>query len=145
MLNGEIDKLIHVTNCQGSMGSGVAWEIRNRVPDAYIAYKALEEGRGLALGDTSYGGDVFNLNGQQYYGTDGRRYLNYGALAQGLMEVADCWAREARPGVTLGLPYLMGCDRAGGDWAIVSEMIEHILGDFNVKVYSLNGYDARWH
>ena len=87
VLTGEVDHLLHITNCRGVFGSGIAKQIREQIPDAYKAYKNLEDSFGLALGDMSFChvrneiGAVFNLNAQENYGR-GRRQLNYGALAQ---------------------------------------------------------------
>lgn len=138
VMTGETTHLLQITNCMGSMGSGIAFQIKSQIPDAYKAYKQLERDRGLKLGDVSYChvrngmGCVFNLNGQYEYGRN-KRQLNYGALAQCLNHL-DAYLDT---GDTIAVPYLMGCDRAGGDWEVVSEMLEFLLKDFEVVVYKL--------
>jgi O-acetyl-ADP-ribose deacetylase (regulator of RNase III) len=139
LIECEVDVLLHVCNNKGVMGSGIALEIKNRIPDAYESYKYVHEKFGLELGSTSYGvledenADVLVINmiAQDGYGS-GKRFLNYGALAQCLHAVSLDMTVEK-----IGLPYKMGADRAGGDWTIVLEMIEFYLKDFDVTIYEL--------
>lgn len=134
LLKLENATLIHVTNAQATMGSGIALEIKNRVADAYDVY--MQEAQ--FLGQTTMGFErsntVINMTAQEFYGSNrNHKYLNYGALASCLTQVSE----ETFPGSVIILPYLMGCDRAGGDWAVVSEMVEFILGGFDVRCYKL--------
>ena len=63
LLNNEVDYIMHVCNAQGVMGSGVAKEIKERVPNAYKSYKNLHE-----FGSISECDGVINLVAQEYYG-----------------------------------------------------------------------------
>lgn len=119
-------RLLHVVNCQGVMGSGIALQIKNRVPAAYYHYMHDHENDVLRLGTVSSGEIVVNLAAQNLYGRE-KRQLNYGALACGLSTISGISGE-----FEVVVPYLMGCDRAGGDWEIVSEMLEFYLGDFTV-------------
>lgn len=141
LINGEIDVLLHVCNNKGVMGSGIALEIKNRIPDAYQAYKNHELVCGLSVGDNSYAwldspedSVVVNMIAQNGYGS-GKRFLNYGALANCLCDVRNTFEYEEVKAI--GIPFKMGSDRAGGDWNIVLEMVEYFLKDFNVIVYKL--------
>ncbi len=137
LIDGEIDVLLHVCNNKGVMGSGIALEIKNRIPDAYQSYKYIYDKVGLNLGSVTYGFVgvtdrwVYNMVAQDGYGS-GKRFLNYGALSKCLAIVAT-ETQELR----IGLPYKMGADRAGGDWNIVLELVEYFLKDFDVTVYEL--------
>jgi O-acetyl-ADP-ribose deacetylase (regulator of RNase III) len=137
LINGEIDILLHVCNNKGVMGSGIALEIKSRIPDAYESYKYIHGKFGLELGSGTYGfvADtdrwVYNMVAQDGYGI-GKRFLNYGALSKCLVNIAA----EAR-GSKIGLPYKMGADRAGGDWEIVLELVEFYLKDYDVRIYQL--------
>lgn len=148
LIDGEIQTLLHVCNNKGVMGSGIALEIKNRIPDAYKCYKVRQiiDGMNLPLGSISIGtcskesgdtitfyGKVFNMVAQDGYGK-GIRRLNYGALADCLLHVAE---HRSYSGDIIGIPYLMGSDRAGGDWNIVLELVEYFLKDFNVIIYKL--------
>lgn len=143
LIDGEIDCLLHVCNNKGVMGSGIALEIKNRIPDAYQGYKSAQVANDmkLDLGSVSFGwcgrknhdtGMVCNMVAQDGYGK-GIKHLSYGALS-------DCLRRFKVLSVdTVGIPYKMGADRAGGDWEIVLELVEYFLQDFNVVVYKLEG------
>lgn|SRR3990167_9831398 len=135
LIDGEIDLLIHVCNDLHKMGSGIALEIKNRIADAYTAYKQ----RPSNLGTISFGwsnpnrGMVCNMVAQSGYGK-GIRHLNYAALADCLNKISKGVSVK-----TIGLPFKLGADRAGGDWEIVLELIEYFLKDFNVVIYKLEG------
>lgn len=137
LINGEIDVLLHVCNNKGVMGSGIALEIKNRIPDAYESYEYIHKKFSLLLGGNTYGfvdgtdRFVINMTAQDGYGK-GKRFLNYGALAKCLSIVAS-----GVEYLKVGIPFKMGSDRAGGDWSIVLEMIEYFLKDFNVVIFKL--------
>ena len=148
--NGEINYLIHCCNAQGVMGSGIAKQIKEEIPQAFDVYKnycnRFSNTEDL-MGAVPFGGGVFNLIGQEYYGTTKKRYVNYGAVAKGFSQIFEdvefilgklIQSRLYDGNVVLGLPYKFGCDRAGGDWEIMEELIESLLCcDFKVKVYEL--------
>lgn len=134
LLNGEVDILIHVTNTQGAMGSGIAREIKERCGDAYFVYKTTE----MELGKVSCSDEgVINMNCQTFYGAKGSKYINYGALAECLSKVRKVLSLQSNHKATIGLPYKMGADRAGGDWDVVLELVEYYLKDHTIKIYEL--------
>lgn len=135
-----VDAIAHVCNCQGVMGSGIAQSIKMRYPSAYQAYRRFEEvNSGLRLGTISHaevkpGKHVFNLHAQQFYGTD-KRYLDYEGLYVSLERMRSCMkVSKAR---VLGVPYNMGCDRAGGHWAIVESMLNVVFEDCPILIISV--------
>lgn len=137
LLDVKTGVICHQVNCQGVMGSGIALQIKNRWPEVFNTYTAhvraaqpqefrtyVRPGRSV-LGEIDLvkvqdGLNVANIYGQDGYGMDGRRYTNYGAVAQAF----------ARLKIQLGgydmlyVPYNMGCDRGGADWGVYSEIIE---------------------
>jgi len=125
----QIDYLLHVTNCQGVMGAGLAKQIKANFPDAFNVYT-----RELRLGYISINSGVINMNAQLKYGTKARQ-INYGALGECLARTKHHLSKQDNPAV--GIPYLMGCGLAGGDFEIVLEMVEHYLAEYNVIVYTL--------
>lgn len=127
----EVQCIAHVCNAQGVMGSGIAKSIKDRYPEAFLEYKKKHSIGTVTLSEEDF--PIFNMVAQEFYGR-GKRQLNYGAMAKCLTEVAQ----YTRSTETIGFPYLMGCDRAGGDWEIVLEMIEFIFKDFEVNIYKLN-------
>ena len=139
LINGEVDALLHCCNAKGLMGSGIALEIKNRIPSAYEVYKQNHQLGNTTVGeyqrpDGSYG-FVMNMVAQENYGRGGLRYVHYGMLAKCLWHV-----EMLSYGVTkkIGIPYKLASDRAGGDWQIVLELVEATLGDnFDITVYDL--------
>lgn len=144
LINGDVDVLLHVTNDVGAMGSGIALEIKNKIPNAFEAYSLNHK-----LGHTSVGKltdserYVMNMSAQRMYGTVGSgRFLNYGALADCLSDVmlklmTECTFDKSIYDIKIGIPVRMGAYRAGGDWEIVKEMCDFILG----KLFQLVYYD----
>ena len=146
VLNGDAHILLHIANCQGVMGSGVAKEVRQRIPSAFSNYvKKLKifNTSTDALGSISKSDcyNVFNLHAQDRYGYDGKRYLNYGALVQSLMTVLE-YDFELQDyfetgDLKIAIPYYMGSARAGGDWDTVCEIVEGVLGHHEITAYKL--------
>lgn len=135
----EINVLLHCCNGQGVMNSGIAKQIRQEFPDAFDMYKA----QGYRLGTVSRAEGIFNMVAQEYYGYDGRKYVNYGALANCLKAVdgtlKDYMSHYAP--FKIGIPYKMASDRAGGDWKVVIELVEWFLKDHQIVVYKLEEED----
>lgn len=143
----EFDAIAHVCNCQGVMGSGIAKVIKDRHPDAFKAYKDAERAmqkipayQGLQLGTISRGTattgrSIYNLHAQNFYGTD-KRHINYEALYCCLELVRD--EMESRDEKTLGIPFKMGADRAGGDFRIVMAMVTSIFNQSDIWVTAVD-------
>lgn len=121
----------HQVNCKGVMGAGLAKQVKKTHPFIYFAYKEkcreIKAGAG-GLGDVQFrtasarfGYVVANIFGQDDYGR-GKLYTDYNALRKALEEIA-----ESFPSYTIRIPYFMGCGLAGGDWNIVSQIIEETL------------------
>lgn len=137
LLNDDVDLLIHIANCQGRMGSGIALSIKTRIPSAYDAYKLFEKERTLTLGTVSSDNKVVNLHAQKYYGYDGKRYIDYEALALCLESIKNTLDKRGKS-YRIAVPYRMGCDRAGGSWGIVKSMIsQYLLPDHQILIYKL--------
>lgn len=142
LLNREIDYLVHSTNAQGKFASGIAEEIRKRIPEAYEAYMKqynmwkFTGKKSIPLGDLSSSKGVINLCGQEFYGRGGKRYTNYGAIASGLCDLfgylQDIDTQQPRNTI-IGLP-LIGCGLGGAEEEIIMEIIEHCLGDIYKEV-----------
>ena len=137
--------IAHVCNCKGVMGSGIALAIRYRFPSAYTEYKLFESTHGLALGSVSAAQGpwcpngtvkyIFNLHAQFNYGTEKKQYLDYDALRQCLKTTQNSLIQHGIG--TIGLPYHMGSDRAGGDWDTVLGIIAEELNTVDVVIVKL--------
>ena len=129
--------IVHQVNCCGVMGAGVARAIRNKWPKVFESYhrtcKKFEDyeliGKTLpvAIDDKL----ILNVFGQRLYGYSGR-YTEYPALRQAFASIAERYPNEK-----IAMPYGIGCGLAGGDWEVVSNIIEEIFGD-NAVLYKLD-------
>jgi O-acetyl-ADP-ribose deacetylase (regulator of RNase III) len=141
LLDGEVTMLIHQTNCQGVMGSGIARQIKEKIPNAYKEYKDSERRNGgLYLGGVTIGmvatpkgdGYVFNVNGQDEYQDRLKCNTNYAYLAKGLIGVID----YATVDDIIAMPKI-GAGLGGGDWKIIEALIESAFEGRTVYVYTL--------
>lgn len=137
------DVILHQVNCQGVMGSGVAKQVREKYPSVYLAYKNLCDERGAegVFGlahfcpiDGEKERFIVNMFAQYNFGYDGKCYTDYEKLKWCLAIVNQQCA-----GKSIAVPYLMGCHRGGGDWDVVSKMIEETLVDCDVTLYEYCG------
>lgn len=130
--NDSVDAIAHVCNCQGVMGSGVAKIVKERYPVAFRAYKQYERDHTLTLGSVSFARHldkcVFNLHAQDFYGGD-KRHLDYEGFYKCLEELKRL--SDTLNVKSIAIPYMMGCDRAGGDWNIVCAMIGKVFPESN--------------
>lgn len=143
LLDSGCDYICHQVNCQGVMGSGIAKQIRERFPDVYKYYKDRynkwyygSNEKLLGTIDVVYCRDqnmmVVNMYSQNECGYDGKRYTSYDAFSDALHAIKH----TVREGYTIGFPKYIGCGLGGGNWKIVSTMIEEILGnDYDVYIY----------
>ena len=132
---GRIQAAGHCCNCMKNMGSGIALAFKQKWPQVFQAdldYTDLPANRLGKITYTDIGAEkyVYNLYGQVYYG--GGRNLNYEGIYSALINMRDDCERKRITNV--GFAYKTGCDRAGGDWRIVSNMIEVIFEDEDIAV-----------
>lgn len=136
---------MHCCNAQGAFASGVAGAIRARYPQAYESYMHTyrSQGNKLYLGQVIEANCdphvVLNLIGQENYGRDARKgvvYVSYEALRIALKKVNEI-AHEQNISA-IGCP-LMGAVLAGGDWSVISQIIEEESTSFQPVVYLLDG------
>lgn len=75
-----------------------------------------------------------NLFGQLNYGRSKTRYTDYGALERALTTLKT--EAQAR-GLSVALPYNIGCGLANGEWSLVEEMIGKVFADYEVTLYKI--------
>lgn len=135
ILTTDTKYIAHCCNAQGKMNSGVAKAIRAAYPKAFRVYRDSYETKGLFLGQV-IGADcgkhvILNIIGQQNYGYDGKRYVDYQAIRKAMASI--------NKNVTEPVSFpLIGCGLAGGDWTIMSQIIEEEATNFQPIVYALN-------
>lgn len=130
--------IIHQVNCQGVMGSGVAKAIKESYPIVYQSYRWLynqTENKEQLLGycqfvDIDDNKTVVNLFSQFDYLPRTKRHTSYDAMVKGFERI-----KEVTDG-DLAMPRI-GCGLGGGDWHIVSAIIESVFDDRQIFVYDL--------
>ncbi len=149
LLDSNCDYICHQVNCRGRMRSGIAKQIRERFPNVYEEYRWRYE-RALEIGlnpDKMLGSTdilptpdhkryIVNMYSQRSYGYDGKKYTSYKAFEFILRQLKV----EIPTVCTIGFPKNIGCGLGGGDWKVISGLIETILGDSHeVYIYELEG------
>lgn len=138
--NKEVEVIIHCCNCHNNMGSGIARSIREMFPEAYKADQKTIKSSKDKLGTYSMAsneyGYIINLYAQYDYG--GKKvHLEYDALKKGLITLKSFCDAYDIP--SIGMPYLIGCDRAGGNFEKVTKIVNDIFqeSDINVTFYRI--------
>ena len=148
LLDSDCDYICHQVNCQGVMGSGIAKQIRERWPWVFASYRAHYErckSEGKSLLGNVWGvvidGEgprarwVVNMFAQDNFGYYGGRFTSYDAFAKCLENMRDSLPKDK----TIGFPKNIGCGLGGGNWKVISALIEEILGkDYEVYIYEYN-------
>ena len=147
MFKGGHSYIAHGCNAQGVMGSGVAKIVKDNYRYAYDTYRHVYDTEGLKLGrvirssvshrESGLGNKptIFNCITQDHYGTD-QRYANYGAIQQCIQEIDGYFEHNRRswPLYSVAFP-MIGAGLAGGDWGIISQIIERESNHFHPVVY----------
>lgn len=133
------DKIIvHGCNMQYTFGSGVARLVRDNYSEAYEEYLKQPE---LQLGSISYaesrGKIIVNAITQQFYGRDGRRYVDYNAIRSCMQKVKEL-AFTTFSTSNVSIPKI-GAGLGGGDWEVISSILneDEIINKLNITVWEL--------
>lgn len=115
--------ICHQVNCVGIMGGGLALQVRNRWDHVYQHYLSK---RDWELGDCQ----IVRVNDapHQYVANlAGQVDITPNATEPGALVIALRTARDFANanGLTLYIPYMIGCGIGGGDWDDISRMIEN--------------------
>ncbi len=139
LLEYPLQGIVHQANCMHTMGSGIAAAIRQKYPEAYQAdVNSGARGDSKRLGTFSVAHSVkedkyiYNLYGQYNFGAQAR-FTSYDALDRGLRKIE--YDAKEKCLSTLGCPKLMGCDRGGGSWRIVREIIGDVFDQSPIDFY----------
>ena len=158
LLDSDCTCICHQVNCQGKMNSGVAKFIREKWPNVYDEYiqnylevydliscaigktgaaeataKALLKNVQLIpINDNQF---VVNMFAQENYGYDGERYTSYDAFYDCLLSLREMTSATT----TYAFPRKIGSDRGGANWNVIRTMINEVLGDREVYIYTLDG------
>ena len=116
--------IIHQVNAKYVMGAGIAKQIRAMWPQHYDDYmsKDLKLGHIVRTKVTNYFG-IMGIIAQDGYGRD-KRYTNYKAFKSCLIQIDKL--HQGTPNVKIYMPFGIGCGLAGGEWSVISKLIEEI-------------------
>jgi len=136
--------IIHCCNDIFVFGAGVALSIKNKWPEACIKYKEWGVKSDVKLGDVQFVmvekdiavGNMIAQHG--IYNQGNIPPIRYEALNTALIKVHN---KAKKHNASIHLPYKMCCGLAGGDWAIVEDLIMKNLCDkeIEVKIYRFEG------
>lgn len=128
--------IVHGCNAQGVMGSGVALAIKKKWPQVYREYVEAYALGGWTVGeaqliqDVEEGVHVINAITQEFYGKQPCRYVSYDGVAMAFNAIKhDALALKC----PVNFP-LLGAGLGGGDWVIISTIIDRTLGDDIEKI-----------
>jgi O-acetyl-ADP-ribose deacetylase (regulator of RNase III) len=139
---GKFDVIVHGCNCQNTMGSGIAAEIRMRYPDAYEADTRMDKEYGVeyrryklgkfTTSPIAYGNREFtivNAYTQINFLPRGVDHFEYDSFSRILNKLLVYYGDK-----NIGFPYI-GMGLAGGDKDRIIKMLE----DFAEQVSMKNG------
>ena len=124
------DCIVQVVNNVGAYGAGVSGAIAKKWPSVKQRYKDYL----ILLGNADVFGIGIGLFMANLYAQDGLKSrtnpkpIRYGKLAMALSTL------ELHGFNRIHMPKI-GCGLAGGDWKIVSELIQDVLVDYEQEVY----------
>ena len=140
--------IVHGCNAKGAFASGFAAAVRKGHPAAFEAYMASHRAGGLVLGSVVWARSgtcvIGNCITQPTFGRDGRRHVSYDAL-RACMRMVNAAASDGIPGSQVSDGFdrvampLIGADLGGGDWSVISRILEEELCDVSASVYVLPG------
>lgn len=114
--NGEFSVIAHGCNCFNTMGSGIAKEIKDRIPEAYVVDQATIKGDEDKLGDYTLAetkhGLVANLYTQYTYWLEGELVI-WDKVEEALTKLINGRGGVVEKPLCIGIPYI-GCGLAQG-------------------------------
>ncbi len=134
LLDSTAPILCQQVNCERKMGAGLAKQIVQRYPDVLQAFRNNDPILGgVFLYTLPTGQKLANLYAQSHTRRyDGECCTDYEALRTALHQVRIYARSQAIP--LIAIPYGMGCGLAGGDWGVVSAMVENVFNQSGVEV-----------
>lgn len=136
--------IAHQVNCLGIMGGGVAKQIKAKWPIVYQEYKDfiidyeacnLKSALGAVCTTTVEGHAIINIFGQENI-SNSKCMTDYKAVRGAFEDFISnyrCalhipWESQ----VPIAIPYKFGCGLAGGDWNIMTEVLEALEEQENI-------------
>lgn len=137
--------IAHGCNAMGVMGSGIAKSIREKYPVVFTRYRELFEhycvfnsNTHIPLGMTQYvdveNRTVINVITQETYGSNFAHYkfVSYDAIHNAFKQINK--TMDDKNINQIGIPKI-GAGLGGGDWGVISAIIESCMPNKQVMVY----------
>lgn len=141
---GQFDVIIHGANCFHTMGAGIAKSIKKEFPKAFEADKETNFGDRNKLGTISLA--TFQINEEADFLTVINAYTQFGIRQHGYSSPIDYTAVDncfyeiqkqfGYKHLRFGIPKI-GAGLAGGDWEVISRIIENYLGQEDLTLVVL--------
>lgn len=130
--------LAHGCNSKGKMGKGIALEIKNRFNFAYLDYVKSDRELGTVVRSHSLSCVIYNCITQQNYGNNPNiQYVSYEAIEKCVDFISKDLEWHQNPDlVRVAMPKI-GSSLGGGDWNIISEIIEKSSKSFTPLVFTI--------
>ncbi len=136
--------LIHGCNCYGVMGAGVARIVRKFYPLAFVEDKKTGKGDSSKLGRYTHSKqkhhyypeqDIIVINAYTQYGYSWNSYnsqvVDYHAIRTVMTSIEKDF-----PEKSISMPRI-GAGLAGGNWKIISDIINDVFKEHNITVFYL--------
>jgi len=145
-LDGHYDVIVHGCNCHCTMGSGIAREIKEKIPEAYEADLATTKGDKSKIGSFTYwsvrnrlGENLTVINAYTQYDFLPRNvdHVEYEGLRKIFKKLNNEY-KGSEPGFTIAYPAI-GAGLANGNWHKISQIINEELIDVNHVFVKFNG------
>lgn len=155
LLESSCDIICHQVNCQRVMGSGIAKQIRDKWPEVYEDYCSeidfmynngfIKQSSDL-LGMVSCiklenGRYIINFFSQDKFLPRGVCHTDYEAFTRCCKALKNFITEYNldKSNTIIGFPYKIGCGLAGGNWDVVSAIIEREFENYEVEIYEYEG------
>jgi O-acetyl-ADP-ribose deacetylase (regulator of RNase III) len=133
---GMFEVIVQGCNCQNVFGAGLAKQIRMKYPQAYLADSNADRIGVNVLGNVSVaqcqGFIIVNAYTQKNIG--GGLQTSYEAVRECMKKIRDMY-----PTLKIGFPKNMCCGLGGGDWGVVSKIIEEELHEMDITFVNYGG------
>lgn len=152
---GKFDIIVHGCNCLNTMGSGIARQIKDRYPKAYLADQLTQRGdkgklgrftqahidlipyfpgsRGLRFLKHPF--TVINAYTQYSFHPRNKVNVDYEAVFNVFKQIKLLYDMNPQAPVRIGIPQI-GAGLAGGDWKLIENIIDDIgFSDLTCVIY----------
>lgn len=141
---GKFDIIVHGANCLCTFGSGIAKQIKDRYPKAYLADQMTEKGDKLKLGKFTqayisgfrenknkitrnlgwhYNFTIINAYTQYGFHPRNKVHADYEAITNVFKQIKMLYDMNPQAPCRIGIPKI-GAGLAGGDWDIIEGIID---------------------